>query len=112
MRAVPCPRPYSCHAFSGEANTESEASAAAYSCLFPAVIEAWRNLFNAPDAYFGFIQLSTWCLACLFLPPPSFYLALQGRAAAASSLGVTAFGSREAAESRLGIRGRCAGICA
>jgi len=47
--------------YQGEANTESQASAANYSCLFPAVIEAWRALFDAPDAYFGFIQLSTWC---------------------------------------------------
>merc|ERR1719401_2343211 len=25
------------------------------------MITTWRNLFQNPDAYFGFIQLSTWC---------------------------------------------------
>jgi len=32
-----------------------------YACLFPAMISAWRDAFANPDAYFGFIQLSTWC---------------------------------------------------
>lgn len=35
----------------------------AYSCLFPSMIQSWRTLFNNPTAYFGFIQLSTWCVA-------------------------------------------------
>mmetsp|Transcript_32415 Transcript_32415/g.39899 ORF Transcript_32415/g.39899 Transcript_32415/m.39899 type:complete len:559 (+) Transcript_32415:32-1708(+) len=32
-----------------------------YKCTFPAMIQAWRKAFNASNAYFGFIQLSTWC---------------------------------------------------
>ena len=31
------------------------------------MISAWRQAFNAPSAYFGFVQLSTWCA----LPPES-----------------------------------------
>ena len=33
----------------------------AYACLFPAMITEWRRVFAAPSAFFGFIQLSTWC---------------------------------------------------
>lgn len=29
------------------------------------MIQSWRANFNAPDAYFGFVQLSTWCGAGL-----------------------------------------------
>jgi hypothetical protein len=25
------------------------------------MITAWRSVFNYPSAYFGFVQLSTWC---------------------------------------------------
>ena len=25
------------------------------------MVTAWRALFRRPDAYFGFVQLSTWC---------------------------------------------------
>jgi sialate O-acetylesterase len=32
-----------------------------YACLFPAMITGWREAFQVPDAYFGFVQLSTWC---------------------------------------------------
>ena len=31
-----------------------------YDCLFPAMIKAWRLAFKVPNAYFGFIQLSSW----------------------------------------------------
>ena len=48
---------------SQEANTASAATADAYACLFPSMIQSWRALFNAPAAYFGFVQLSTWCVA-------------------------------------------------
>ena len=30
-------------------------------CLFPAMIQGWRAAFQQPAAYFGFVQLSTWC---------------------------------------------------
>jgi hypothetical protein len=50
--------------YQAEANTQSAASAALYSCLFPSMIQSWRTVFNLPpSAYFGFIQLSTWCVA-------------------------------------------------
>jgi hypothetical protein len=29
--------------------------------MFPQLISAWRAAFDAPGAYFGFVQLSTWC---------------------------------------------------
>eukprot|EP01052_Picozoa_sp_SAG31_P020137 SAG31_NODE_1501_length_8085_cov_3.043201_1_plen_944_part_10 len=45
----------------GEANTHDAASAEQYSCLFPAMLQAWRSAFSLPDAYFGFVQLSTFC---------------------------------------------------
>jgi len=47
--------------YQGEANTRAPPSEAQYACLFPAMISAWRKGFNNPSAYFGFIQLSTWC---------------------------------------------------
>jgi sialate O-acetylesterase len=49
--------------YQGEANTNDQNSATAYSHSFPDMISAWRKGFQAPDAYFGFIQLSTWCPA-------------------------------------------------
>jgi sialate O-acetylesterase len=50
--------------YQGEANVKSRASANDYACLFSAMIKAWRKTFqSAPDAYFGFVQLSTWCLS-------------------------------------------------
>lgn len=50
--------------YQGEANVKSRASANDYACLFSAMIKAWRKAFqSAPDAYFGFVQLSTWCLS-------------------------------------------------
>merc|ERR1740121_834331 len=47
--------------YQGEANTKDKASAELYSCLFPAMISEWRKQFANPSAYFGFVQLSTWC---------------------------------------------------
>jgi len=47
--------------YQGEANTASAESAADYGCLFPQMIDAWRQAFAAPNAFFGFVQLSTWC---------------------------------------------------
>lgn len=32
-----------------------------YACLFPAMIAQWRFAFRVPDAFFGFVQLATWC---------------------------------------------------
>jgi sialate O-acetylesterase len=49
--------------YQGEANVFDQNSATAYSHSFPDMINAWRKGFQAPDAYFGFIQLSTWCPA-------------------------------------------------
>lgn len=47
--------------YQGEANTGSQQSADAYACLFPSMIQSWRTNFNVPKAFFGYIELSTWC---------------------------------------------------
>lgn len=47
--------------YQGEANTRGQVAADQYACLFPAMISGWRTKFNNPSAYFGFVQLSTWC---------------------------------------------------
>lgn len=47
--------------YQGEANTRDDKSASDYACLFPAMISEWRKAFDNPSAYFGFVQLSTWC---------------------------------------------------
>jgi sialate O-acetylesterase len=47
--------------YQGESNTIDQNSATVYGHHFPDMIDAWRNGFQAPDSYFGFIQLSTWC---------------------------------------------------
>ena len=44
--------------YQGEANA---GRASQYACLFPAMIKQWRKNFKAENAYFGFVQLSTWC---------------------------------------------------
>jgi len=46
--------------YQGESNVNQD-GAERYACTFPGMISAWRELFQNPDAYFGFIQLSTWC---------------------------------------------------
>lgn len=46
--------------YQGEANTHA-GQVEAYACRFPAMITAWREAFKNPAAYFGFVQLSTWC---------------------------------------------------
>jgi len=53
--------------YQGEANTANATTAEQYACLFPQMITAWRQAFGLPTAYFGFVQLSTWCC----LPPES-----------------------------------------
>ena len=52
--------------YQGESNSNPAKSPgpSLYACRFPAMITAWRKAFKLPDAYFGFVQLSTWC------PPP------------------------------------------
>ena len=45
--------------YQGEANTATLQCAQAYACLFPAMIRGWRGAFNDSDAFFGFVQLST-----------------------------------------------------
>ena len=46
--------------YQGESNTHA-GQVEAYACRFPAMITAWREAFKNPAAYFGFVQLSTWC---------------------------------------------------
>jgi sialate O-acetylesterase len=36
--------------------------------MFPALIQSWRAAFGIPAAYFGFVQLSTWCKATDGIP--------------------------------------------
>ena len=40
---------------------KGDEGAARYSCTFPGMIQQWRSAFQQPSAYFGFVQLSTWC---------------------------------------------------
>lgn len=47
--------------YQGEKNTGSLASAQQYSCQQDALISAWRRRFHNEQAFFGFVQLSTWC---------------------------------------------------
>ena len=47
--------------YQGEANTKNETTANQYACLFPRVIMSWRDAFQSAFAWFGFVQLSTWC---------------------------------------------------
>lgn len=47
--------------YQGEQNTAGAQAALDYACLFPAMITAWRTAFHLPTAFFGFVQLSTWC---------------------------------------------------
>jgi len=47
--------------YQGEANTLDQASADKYATDFPTMIQTWRHGFEIPDAYFGFVQLSTFC---------------------------------------------------
>jgi len=54
--------------YQGEANTGPQPHANQYSCLFPAMITGWRKQFKSPDAYFGFVQLSTWCAGVQDIP--------------------------------------------
>ena len=44
--------------YQGEANAGNPEP---YGHLFSEMIEQWRSGFNATSAYFGFVQLSTWC---------------------------------------------------
>lgn len=50
--------------YQGEANVDEhkgDEGAARYACTFPGMIQQWRKAFGQPQAYFGFVQLSTWC---------------------------------------------------
>ena len=42
------------------ASTGINDAAVAYSCMFSEMIKGWRQAFQVPDAFFGFVQLSTW----------------------------------------------------
>ena len=56
--------------YQGEANTHDKASADAYAKHFPAMIRSWREAFRdeneekdeEEELFFGFVQLSTWCV--------------------------------------------------
>lgn len=47
--------------YQGEANTFDQASANQYAVDFRTLIDTWRSGFQVHNAYFGFVQLSTWC---------------------------------------------------
>lgn len=47
--------------YQGEANAQNQTWADLYAKNFPTMIQQWRHGFQVPDAYFGFVQLSTWC---------------------------------------------------
>jgi sialate O-acetylesterase len=56
--------------YQGESNTRPQKSVAdQYACDFQAMISEWRKVFQNPDAYFGFVQLSTWCCEDVFEIP-------------------------------------------
>ena len=87
--------------YQGEANTGSQGSADQYACrefegiydfsisifpshpcspfsfisVFPSMITSWRTAFANPSAYFGFIQLSTWCVSPDFVAIPEMRVA-------------------------------------
>lgn len=54
----------------GPVNTSTGVNdaAAMYSCTFTELIKGWRQAFQVPDAFFGFVQLSTWCGDVLGIP--------------------------------------------
>ena len=58
--------------YQGEQNTPSKPNTTAvaqYGCLFKAMIDSWRRAFANPAAFFGFVQLSTFCQkAALSIP--------------------------------------------
>jgi Carbohydrate esterase, sialic acid-specific acetylesterase len=47
--------------YQGEANAHGQGAADDYAINFPKMIQAWREGFQVPGAFFGFVQLSTWC---------------------------------------------------
>ena len=48
--------------YQGESNlAENEYATEDYAEDFPNLIQAWRDGFQNKDAFFGFVQLSTWC---------------------------------------------------
>jgi len=51
--------------YQGEANGNLNSNRDLYNCMFPAMIDSWRQLFSAnsgtaSDAPFGFVQLASW----------------------------------------------------
>lgn len=67
--------------YQGEANIKDQASADTYGTNFLTMIEEWRLGFDVPEAYFGFVQLSTWC-------PPNPVAMAQLRQAQMKALGL------------------------
>ena len=47
--------------YQGESNAKDKAAADAYAVNFPLMIQQWRAGFQHMGAYFGFVQISTWC---------------------------------------------------
>jgi hypothetical protein len=54
--------------YQGESNTASDADSHGandgpthYGCRITAMVRAWRAAFQNPTAFFGFVQLATWC---------------------------------------------------
>lgn len=47
--------------YQGESNVAEQPAADNYGCLFTAMIKAWRLKLMAPDAYFGFVDIATFC---------------------------------------------------
>jgi hypothetical protein len=48
--------------YQGESDAYEGAGAEHYGCMIKSLINEWRSAFKAPQAYFGFIQISTWCV--------------------------------------------------
>jgi sialate O-acetylesterase len=46
--------------YQGEADVANR-HMAEYECAFPRLVQRWRSIFHAPDAFFAFVRLSTWC---------------------------------------------------
>ena len=47
--------------YQGESDADEGPLMEQYNCLFPEMINSWRRDFNKPDAFFGFVIISTWC---------------------------------------------------
>ena len=46
----------------GESNVGDMNATRSYACWFPDMIDFFRAQFQLPDLFFGWVQLSTWCI--------------------------------------------------